>query len=130
MSFFRIVDWSGRQRLQREKHELKAPQELSDEEIEAVPAESACLERKSTSKKKCEYGNDFVPILALMFREDFFSALVVSRLFLNHYFISLSHLILLRSDIIHLRLCVMIFHLYRNVRYDGQQRYHCLQYNM
>jgi hypothetical protein len=53
------VDWSGRQRLQREQRELKAPQERSDEEIEAVPAERVCLERKSTaSKKKREYGND------------------------------------------------------------------------
>ena len=42
------VDWSGRRRLQREQRELKAPQERSDEEIEAVPAESVRLERKST----------------------------------------------------------------------------------
>ena len=42
------ADWSGRQRLQREQRELKAPQERSDEEIEAVPAESVHLERKST----------------------------------------------------------------------------------
>jgi hypothetical protein len=34
--------------LQRELHELKAPQERSDEEIEAVPAESVRLKRKST----------------------------------------------------------------------------------
>ena len=42
-----FVDWSGRQRLQREQRELKAPQERSDEEIEAVPAESVRLQRKS-----------------------------------------------------------------------------------
>ncbi|MCM3743159.1 hypothetical protein M3193_03300 [Sporosarcina luteola] len=42
------VDWSGRRRLQREKHELKAPQEQSDEEIEAMPAESVRLKRKAT----------------------------------------------------------------------------------
>ena len=53
------VDWSGRRRLQREQQckdrerkftlpWLKAPQERSDEEIEAVPAESVRLERKST----------------------------------------------------------------------------------
>ena len=42
------VDWSGRRRLQREQRELKAPQERSDEEIEAVPAESVRLKRKST----------------------------------------------------------------------------------
>ncbi len=70
------MDLSGRQRLQREKRELKAPQEHSDEEIEAVPAESVCLERKTTLKKKCEYGNEIVSILALMFQEDFFSALL------------------------------------------------------
>lgn len=53
------MDWSGRQRLQREQRELKAPQERSDEEIEAVPAERVCLERKPTvSKQKSEYGND------------------------------------------------------------------------
>ena len=46
-----VVDWSGRQRLQREQRELKAPQERSDEEIEAVPAERVCLERKSTASK-------------------------------------------------------------------------------
>jgi len=43
-----FVDWSARRRLQREQHELKAPQERSDEEIEAGPAESVRLERKST----------------------------------------------------------------------------------
>jgi hypothetical protein len=71
------VDWSGRQRLQREQRELKAPQERSDEEIEAVPAESACLERKSTaSNEKSEYENDqFILILAIKIRKDFFSAL-------------------------------------------------------
>ena len=42
------VNWSGRRRLQREQRELKAPQERSDEEIEAVPAESVRLKRKST----------------------------------------------------------------------------------
>ncbi len=76
------MDWSGRQRLQREKRELKAPQERSDEEIEAVPAESVCLERKPTLKKKYEYGNDFVLIFALMFQEDFFSALRPMRVYL------------------------------------------------
>ncbi len=35
------MDWSGRQRLQREQRELKAPQERSDEEIEAVPADAS-----------------------------------------------------------------------------------------
>jgi hypothetical protein len=49
-SFFKSdsVDWSGRRRLQREQRELKAPEERSDEEIEAVSAESVRLERKST----------------------------------------------------------------------------------
>ena len=53
------VDWSGDWRLQREQQckdgkrkftlpRLKAPQERSDEEIEAVPAESVRSERKST----------------------------------------------------------------------------------
>ena len=41
------MDRSERQRLQREQRELKAPQERSDEEIEAVPTESDRLERKS-----------------------------------------------------------------------------------
>jgi len=41
------VDWSGERRLQREQHELKTPQERSDEEAEAVPAESVRSERKS-----------------------------------------------------------------------------------
>jgi len=45
------VDFRSRQRLQREQRELKAPQERSDEEIEAVPAERVCLERKSTASK-------------------------------------------------------------------------------
>ena len=36
---------SGRRRLQRDQRELKAPQERSDEETEAVPAESVRLER-------------------------------------------------------------------------------------
>jgi len=43
-----VVDWSGRRRLQREQRELKTPQERSDEEAEAVPAESVRLKRKST----------------------------------------------------------------------------------
>ena len=47
-----LVDFRSRQRLQREKRELKAPQERSDEEIEAVPAERVCLERKSTASKR------------------------------------------------------------------------------
>ncbi len=69
------MDWSGRQRLQREQRELKAPQERSDEEIEAVPAESACLERKSTAEKS-EYENKWmVLILAIKIRKDFFSDL-------------------------------------------------------
>lgn len=38
------VDCSGGRRLLREKQELKAPQERSDEEIEALPAESVRLE--------------------------------------------------------------------------------------
>ena len=38
------VDWSGRRRLQREKHELKTPQtSLLVEETEAMPAESVRL---------------------------------------------------------------------------------------
>ena len=66
------MDWSGRQRLQREQQGkdrerksalpwLKAPQERSDEEMGkfelylsallAVPAERVCLERKSTVSK-------------------------------------------------------------------------------
>ncbi|MCG3087512.1 hypothetical protein [Sporosarcina cyprini] len=46
------MDWSARQRPQQEQRELKAPQEGSDEEIEAVPAErGVCLERKSTDSK-------------------------------------------------------------------------------
>ena len=58
------MDWSGRQRLQREQRELKAPQERSDEEIEAVPAESACLERKSTaSNEKSEYENELIVLI-------------------------------------------------------------------
>ena len=71
------MDWSGRQRLQREQRELKAPQERSDEEIEAVPAESACLERKSTaSNEKSEYENELIVlILAIKIRKDFFSGL-------------------------------------------------------
>ncbi len=47
-----LVDGSGRQRLQREQRELKAPQERSDEEIEVVPAERVCLERKFTASKR------------------------------------------------------------------------------
>ncbi|QBP43102.1 hypothetical protein E2636_13530 [Paenisporosarcina antarctica] len=45
-----LVDWSARWRLQREKRELKIPQErvFRDEEAEAVPAESVHLERKAT----------------------------------------------------------------------------------
>ena len=39
-------------RLQREQRELKAPQERSNEEIEAVPAERVCLERKSTASNR------------------------------------------------------------------------------
>ncbi len=50
--FTPLLNGSGRQRLLREKHELKAPQERSDEEIEAVPAESVCLERKTTVYKR------------------------------------------------------------------------------
>ena len=42
------LDCSARRRLQWEQHELKAPQEQSDEEIEAVPTESVRMERKST----------------------------------------------------------------------------------
>jgi hypothetical protein len=43
-----MVDWSGRRRLQREKHELKTPQtSLLVEEAEAMPAESVRLKRKS-----------------------------------------------------------------------------------
>ena len=41
------IDWSVTRRLQREKRELKAPQERSDEEIEAAPAESVRVKRKS-----------------------------------------------------------------------------------
>ena len=47
-----LVDWSRRQRLQREQRELKAPQERSDEEIEAVPADRVCLEWKSTASHR------------------------------------------------------------------------------
>jgi len=45
-----LVGWSVDRRLQRELHELKAPQERAfrDEETEAVPAESVRSERKST----------------------------------------------------------------------------------
>lgn len=43
-----LVSWSERWRLQWEQHNLKAPQELSDEEIEDVPTESVHLERKET----------------------------------------------------------------------------------
>ncbi|WP_208221907.1 hypothetical protein, partial [Rummeliibacillus suwonensis] len=52
---------------------------------EAVPAESACLERKSTaSNEKSEYENDqFVLILAIKIRKDFFSGPLLSqRLFI------------------------------------------------
>ena len=35
------IGWSGRRRLQWEQHELKAPQERSDEEIEAVPTKAS-----------------------------------------------------------------------------------------
>ena len=35
-----LIDWSEMWRLQWEQRELKAPQERSDEEIEAVPTES------------------------------------------------------------------------------------------
>ena len=41
-----LVDWNGGWRLLREQHARKAPQERSDEEIGAVPAESVHLERK------------------------------------------------------------------------------------
>ena len=40
------INRSGNRRLQREKQELKAPQERSDEEIEALPAERVRLERR------------------------------------------------------------------------------------
>ena len=50
----KLVDWSGGWRLQREQRELKAPQERSDEEIEAVPAESVHPERKSTNHIKTD----------------------------------------------------------------------------
>ena len=45
---------SGERRLQREKRELKTPQERSDEETEAVPAESVRSERKYTDSKEIE----------------------------------------------------------------------------
>jgi len=41
------ADWSAERRLQREQRELKTPQERSDEEAEAVPAENVRSERKS-----------------------------------------------------------------------------------
>ncbi|MCG7345728.1 hypothetical protein MHZ92_16570 [Sporosarcina sp. ACRSL] len=41
------IDWSGDWRLRREQRELKTPQERSDEEAEAVPAESVQSKRKS-----------------------------------------------------------------------------------
>ena len=44
-----IVDFCGEWRLQRDELELKAPQERSDEEIEAKPAESVHSEQKSTT---------------------------------------------------------------------------------
>ncbi len=44
--FISFIDCRGRQRLLREQRELKAPQERSDEEIEAVPAERVCLKQK------------------------------------------------------------------------------------
>ena len=61
----KLVDWSGGWRLQREQQGkdrerkpalpwLKAPQERSDEEIEAVPAESVHPERKSTNHIKTD----------------------------------------------------------------------------
>ena len=44
----RIIDWSGRRRLQREQHELKTPQtSLLVEEADAMPAECVRRERKS-----------------------------------------------------------------------------------
>ena len=69
------MDRSERQRLQREQRELKAPQERSDEEIEAVPAERVCLERKSTiTERGMRFCGKFVHIIALIFQEDFFNA--------------------------------------------------------
>ena len=44
-----IVDFCGEWRLQRDELELKAPQERSDEEIEAKPAESVHSEQKTTT---------------------------------------------------------------------------------
>ena len=83
------MDWSGRQRLQREQQckdrerkstlpWLKAPQERSDEEIEAVPAERVCLERKSTVSKykKRVWKRQAVSIRAMsVLKRTFFSAL-------------------------------------------------------
>ena len=46
------IDWSGNRRLQREQRELKTPQERSDEEAEAVPAESVRLKRKSMAVER------------------------------------------------------------------------------
>ena len=53
-----LVDWRGGRRLQREQHGLKTPQERSDEEAEAVPAESVRPERKSTVGFKTAYLNE------------------------------------------------------------------------
>ena len=89
------MDWSGRQRLQREQRELKAPQERSDEEIEAVPAESACLERKSTaSNEKSEYENELIVlILAIKIRKDFFSGLRYRDMFFHPFLLLRKRLI-------------------------------------
>ena len=81
------MDWSGRRRLQREQRELKAPQERSDEEIEAVPAESVRLERKSTASKmkKSENGKrQVVSILAMICLRGLFQCppLALARLLL------------------------------------------------
>ena len=53
------VDCSARWRLQREQREPKAPQERSDEEIEAVPAEASTLSRN-------QHHSDFTVVLPIM----------------------------------------------------------------
>ncbi|RPJ96586.1 hypothetical protein CW357_04225 [Rummeliibacillus sp. TYF005] len=55
---------------------------VAREKAEAVPAESVCLERKSTaSNEKSEYENELIVlILAIKIRKDFFSALLIGAI--------------------------------------------------
>jgi len=53
-----------------------------------VPAESVLLKRNfMTLREKGKYGNDKVPILALMFQEDFFMAIIFLNLFRQPLFV-------------------------------------------